>query len=462
MTGIVHTKAPPSSLLDYGYGHTTHIPPRRSGFDSPEFSHVGIVPDDAAGRWVFSGISSFPPGRFISALLRTHLSSSSAALKVDSPTTTLQANAGAVNAWGGGGRGTVAEPLDCPPPAKVNRVDSPARITQLVGGFSRDIPFPPPSLHSGAAPFSPQFALIGSRDCDKHTLAQFTEHRFFSFSRLFAVNIRRFCACAILIAAFRFELCVCSVLSRRGGIHYTSTNNQPLRERPVGTERMNDDTVVKALAQHGGIHYTSTNNQPLRERPVGSERVKSFEMAEIIPVVNCKTVEHAIYSGENTRVNDAVQLAVANENTKCSRCVARQLQFARLAAWSVGTAWSAHACRDERRRGGPATDRAPGVAAEDEDDDKLAVRLRGAAAQGRRPQRQWRRVVQDASQVSWCLLSAVHARITQQEPETIVEPGETGCIAATHERAARHPLHTCCDVNCNTMFKLPVRKVAND
>ncbi|KAJ8870813.1 hypothetical protein PR048_027112 [Dryococelus australis] len=28
---------------------------------SPGFSHVGIVSDDAAGRWVFSGISSFPP-----------------------------------------------------------------------------------------------------------------------------------------------------------------------------------------------------------------------------------------------------------------------------------------------------------------------------------------------------------------------------------------------------------------
>ncbi|KAJ8867267.1 hypothetical protein PR048_031066 [Dryococelus australis] len=39
-------------------------PPLRSGFNprlvSPGFSHVGIVPDDAAGRRVFSGISRFP------------------------------------------------------------------------------------------------------------------------------------------------------------------------------------------------------------------------------------------------------------------------------------------------------------------------------------------------------------------------------------------------------------------
>ncbi|KAJ8878283.1 hypothetical protein PR048_018860 [Dryococelus australis] len=28
---------------------------------APEFSHVGIVPDDAAGRWVFSGVHPFPP-----------------------------------------------------------------------------------------------------------------------------------------------------------------------------------------------------------------------------------------------------------------------------------------------------------------------------------------------------------------------------------------------------------------
>ncbi|KAJ8890164.1 hypothetical protein PR048_009671 [Dryococelus australis] len=46
---------------------------------------------------------------------------------------------------------------------------------------------------------------------------------------------------------------------------------------------------------------------------------------------------------------------------------------------------------------------------------------------------------------SWCLLRAVRTRRTQQEPETRVGLGETECTAATHERAARHPLHTCCD-----------------
>ncbi|KAJ8895115.1 hypothetical protein PR048_000440 [Dryococelus australis] len=37
-----------------------------------------------------------------------------------------------------------------------------------------------------------------------------------------------------------------------------------------------------------------------------------------------------------------------------------------------------------------------------------------------------------------------------------LEPGETECIAATHERAARHPLHTCCDVNCTSNFNWPM------
>ncbi|KAJ8893460.1 hypothetical protein PR048_006058 [Dryococelus australis] len=43
-----------------------------SGQIIPAFSHVGIVPDDAAGRRVFSGISRFPR-LFIPALLHTHL-----------------------------------------------------------------------------------------------------------------------------------------------------------------------------------------------------------------------------------------------------------------------------------------------------------------------------------------------------------------------------------------------------
>ncbi|KAJ8883791.1 hypothetical protein PR048_015645 [Dryococelus australis] len=61
----------------------THLPPTRTEFHSwrvaPGFSHVGIVPDDAASR-VFSGISRFPrPCN--SALLRTHPALPSSALK---------------------------------------------------------------------------------------------------------------------------------------------------------------------------------------------------------------------------------------------------------------------------------------------------------------------------------------------------------------------------------------------
>ncbi|KAJ8895211.1 hypothetical protein PR048_000536 [Dryococelus australis] len=51
------------------------------------------------------------------------------------------------------------------------------------------------------------------------------------------------------------------------------------------------------------------------------------------------------------------------------------------------------------------------------------------------------------SSVSWRLLTPVHERRSQQKPVTRVDLGVTGCIAATHERAARRPSHACCDVN---------------
>ncbi|KAJ8867400.1 hypothetical protein PR048_031201 [Dryococelus australis] len=57
------------------------------GWVAPGFLYVGIVPDDATGRRVFSGLSRFPRP-FISALLHAHLASPSSALK----TPVLRAN----------------------------------------------------------------------------------------------------------------------------------------------------------------------------------------------------------------------------------------------------------------------------------------------------------------------------------------------------------------------------------
>ncbi|KAJ8894069.1 hypothetical protein PR048_006679 [Dryococelus australis] len=68
---------------------------------------------------------------------------------------------------------------------------------------------------------------------------------------------------------------------------------------------------------------------------------------------------------------------------------------------------------------------------------------------GHKAYNQWR--VVKCCKVSRCLLSAVHNGRTQQEPVTRVEPGDTECTAATHERATRHPLHTCCD-DCTPSF----------
>ncbi|KAJ8877615.1 hypothetical protein PR048_022070 [Dryococelus australis] len=65
-------------LLAYLQGEPGSIPGRLP----PGFSHVGIVWDNAAGRWVFSGISRFPPPcPCIPALLHIHITSPSSALK---------------------------------------------------------------------------------------------------------------------------------------------------------------------------------------------------------------------------------------------------------------------------------------------------------------------------------------------------------------------------------------------
>ncbi|KAJ8870011.1 hypothetical protein PR048_029022 [Dryococelus australis] len=60
-------------------GQTTRLPPRRTGFNFPggvvpRFSHVGIVPDDADGRRVFSGISRFSSSPIITSFKPHRLS----------------------------------------------------------------------------------------------------------------------------------------------------------------------------------------------------------------------------------------------------------------------------------------------------------------------------------------------------------------------------------------------------
>ncbi|KAJ8879280.1 hypothetical protein PR048_019887 [Dryococelus australis] len=60
----------------YHLGEPSSIPGRAT----PGFSHVEILPDDDAGWWVSSGISSFPRP-WIPALLNTHLTWPSSALK---------------------------------------------------------------------------------------------------------------------------------------------------------------------------------------------------------------------------------------------------------------------------------------------------------------------------------------------------------------------------------------------
>ncbi|KAJ8896616.1 hypothetical protein PR048_001960 [Dryococelus australis] len=64
-------------------GYLALFPPRRFGFNPwpghSGFSHVGIVPNDAIGRRILSGISRFPRP-FIPALLHVHLKSPSSVI----------------------------------------------------------------------------------------------------------------------------------------------------------------------------------------------------------------------------------------------------------------------------------------------------------------------------------------------------------------------------------------------
>ncbi|KAJ8877463.1 hypothetical protein PR048_021918 [Dryococelus australis] len=71
------------SLLASHQGELGSIPGRAT----PGFTHNGIVPDDAGGRRIFSGVSRFLPVKVIPALFHTYLASPSSALKTSLPMT---------------------------------------------------------------------------------------------------------------------------------------------------------------------------------------------------------------------------------------------------------------------------------------------------------------------------------------------------------------------------------------
>ncbi|KAJ8887533.1 hypothetical protein PR048_013749 [Dryococelus australis] len=137
------------------------------------FSHVGIVPDDAAGRRVFSGISHFPPPFHSGAAPYSFRSPSSA---VKTSLSDIHEDHEACHTEylpSLPGRGGVVVILLAS--HQGDRVQSPAGSLRIYAnvnragrcrwsaGFLGDLPFPPP-LHSGAAPFSLHFTIIGSQD----------------------------------------------------------------------------------------------------------------------------------------------------------------------------------------------------------------------------------------------------------------------------------------------------------
>ncbi|KAJ8878723.1 hypothetical protein PR048_019309 [Dryococelus australis] len=101
----------------------------------------------------------------------------------------------------------VAERLDCSPPTKANRDQSPPRSLRIFAsgnrtrryrwyaGFVGDLPFSPP-LHSGTAPFSPHFTHIGSQNLVVKSIPNlFT--LFYFLLRLYNNICRSLCVCAI-------------------------------------------------------------------------------------------------------------------------------------------------------------------------------------------------------------------------------------------------------------------------
>ncbi|KAJ8895185.1 hypothetical protein PR048_000510 [Dryococelus australis] len=128
------------------------LPPRRSGFN-PRPGHSGssqvrIMPDDAVGQRVFSGISRFPALTFrrYSILFSTTLIGSEN-LDVKSRPNLF------------------THSFICKYGTSTFSHFNRAGRCRWSAGFLEDFLFPP-AFHFGAAPYSPHFTLIGIQDLD--------------------------------------------------------------------------------------------------------------------------------------------------------------------------------------------------------------------------------------------------------------------------------------------------------
>ncbi|KAJ8873542.1 hypothetical protein PR048_024360 [Dryococelus australis] len=142
---------------------------------APGFSHVGVVPDDGAGWWVFSGISRFPRP-FIPTLLHSLCLTLIGSQRLD-----LR--------------------LDCSPPTKANRVQSPACSLRIFESGNRvgrrrwsaaflcDPRFPRPFIpallnaHLSSPPSALKTSLLRAAQISLFTLVNCTEFRALSSTR---------------------------------------------------------------------------------------------------------------------------------------------------------------------------------------------------------------------------------------------------------------------------------------
>ncbi|KAJ8873764.1 hypothetical protein PR048_024598 [Dryococelus australis] len=154
-----------ASLLVSHFGEPGSIP---CGI-VPGFSHVGIVPGDAAGLRVFSGISRSPSPLNSGAAPYSHHSTLIGSRNFDIKSRTNLVNCPLVSFYFKLG---LHEAEEYPGKAFIHAQ------CRWSTGFLGDIPFPRP-LHSGAAPYSPRFTLIGSQDPDVKTVPWFKRHKDF-------------------------------------------------------------------------------------------------------------------------------------------------------------------------------------------------------------------------------------------------------------------------------------------
>ncbi|KAJ8868449.1 hypothetical protein PR048_029965 [Dryococelus australis] len=348
------------------------------------------------------------------------------------------------------------QPLACSPHTKENRFQTHAgqpsdfRMWEScrAAGYLGDLPFPSP-LHSGAAPCSLRFTPIGSQDLDVKSRPNIFTHT------LLAGTIDR--ASRLCHAVLRLEFNNAGIgvqckrcPGKRVGPHKHVYKKQATRNARLSAARnlrLASNTVLRVARGAGDIatigddlamevsargHSPGPSSQP-NNHACGTRRrftrsaIDGTLLEALLDALRPSAQNHAHNARKASSQGLAQQISdwnVRKLSAQIPDIVSIVFQFAAYNARRT------HCCHHMCSR--------PPVA-----QSVCAPPIWAAGGSGFE---------------SLARHGDVHTRRTKQKPVTRVEPGETECTAATHERAARHPLHACCDVNWNTTSKLSGNK----